>query len=471
MCVCVSLCVYDGSSSRAASTVNKEIALKEDALDKVHHGGVFVALPDGGALVYTLVGHSTAPRPVASIARDVPCKIAYTEALAVVNWLPRPQRFKATILRSSKSDPATVVQGAIGEYIDVPAGATREYDLAFYAYKEGSIHVDVVLQNEATQEYMVYDVVFTSLPSGPLDAIRLQTPVRTKAVHTIHLSNPLPQSTAFTMSCVMVHKAGDTTAPTVTKQSCSEIRGSANIKVPARSVDFAYEIQYLPLFAGEKHARLTLTSPELGAFTYDLTLTGTEAAPMSPVPFATELGGQVRKRVKFVNFTPVRTEFTATINGAGFRLAERKPLHTPGARESGSEVGVDVVCEPEGLGACKATLVLTSTVGGVYEIPLHGECAPPQPQGPFAVKSGGKVSLPLRNVTDSPAKYTVAIDNDMFTVGKAMEELKAREERDVVVAYAGSQDQVLRAARVLVTCTHGDCAGTEWIYYVQGIPN
>ena len=46
----------------------------------------------------------------------------------------------------------------------------------------------------------------------------------------------------------------------------------------------------------------------------------------------------------------------------------------------GSDVGVDVTFEPSSVGDTRATLTVSSSLGGDYTFPLTGLCLPPKPQ-------------------------------------------------------------------------------------------
>jgi hypothetical protein len=67
------------------------------------------------------------------VERTLPAKTRHVEALPVPNWLHRPQRFRVAVERAA-AHAATGLEGS--EHIDVPAGAARHYQLAFYAYTQ-----------------------------------------------------------------------------------------------------------------------------------------------------------------------------------------------------------------------------------------------------------------------------------------------------------------------------------------------
>jgi len=73
------------------------------------------------------------PTPEAVIERHLPAKARHLESIHVANWLHKPQRFRVGIERVVAA-AATRLEGS--EHIDVPAGADRQYNLAFYSYTQ-----------------------------------------------------------------------------------------------------------------------------------------------------------------------------------------------------------------------------------------------------------------------------------------------------------------------------------------------
>jgi len=61
----------------------------------VVQGSVFFPLPDGQGLMYYVSGTAEPPKPNGKVTRDVPCKTAFVETLAVQNWLSKSQRSAA----------------------------------------------------------------------------------------------------------------------------------------------------------------------------------------------------------------------------------------------------------------------------------------------------------------------------------------------------------------------------------------
>ena len=95
-------------------------------------------MPDGSGLLYNLIGTADGPKHSGSIVQEIPCKTSHVELLTVHNWLRQSQRFRAHIelVRPEKLDRSVTLYGV--DYIDVPAGGSKDYKVHFYSFKEGS---------------------------------------------------------------------------------------------------------------------------------------------------------------------------------------------------------------------------------------------------------------------------------------------------------------------------------------------
>lgn len=56
-------------------------------------GSLFFALPDGGAVLYKLVGFAEGPEAASTTELETPAKTALAFTLPVSNWLRRAQRY------------------------------------------------------------------------------------------------------------------------------------------------------------------------------------------------------------------------------------------------------------------------------------------------------------------------------------------------------------------------------------------
>jgi hydrocephalus-inducing protein len=311
--------------------------------------------------------------------------------------------------------------------------------------------MEAVFRNESTQEFVSYDLTFKSTPSGVLDTIALRTPTRQSLSYTLTLENPLSTPVAFTMSCNYIDGF---------KGPCTEIQGPPNFKIPGRTEAFEYTFEYFPLKVRTATARLVLSSHELGALQYDLSLMATTATQLPTERFKATLGDTVVKRLKFLNFCPVRTEYTIAIDSQEFSTVAS--ISTPSAIKTGSEFTFDVAFEPSKLGESKATLTLSSSTGGDYTWPLYGECFAPKPTGPYVVKSGQRAVIAFKNVLFGPEQYNYFIDAPGFSV-KASDSFRSKESKDIIVRYEGKDDA--RNAQLIVTSA---TENISWIFYLRG---
>ncbi|XP_071670318.1 hydrocephalus-inducing protein homolog isoform X2 [Patagioenas fasciata] len=418
--------------------------------NKKHQGSIFFPLPDGTGLYYQLQGTAGGPKCSGTISRQVPCRTSYTELIPVSNWLTRPQRFLVTvhIIKPENLEHSSVLQGL--EYIDVPGSAKKDYKLTFYSYKEGVFSAIVTFLNEVTQEYLFYMVTFKATTSGPISTIELTTAVRQRVSSTIKLDNPLPTSVRFTIDC----KVPDISVP-------------PHFTVPAQS-EADLVLEYQPLKAGESTGRLLLQSIDLGCFYYNLHLKASVSNPEKPLYFSTMLGSSQTITTKIINYARQKTEYFLQTNCVDFQT--EKTISVPPASPGGSEVSVEVTYEPYQLGEARATLQLSSPLGGDYSIPLFGLALPPKPQGPFSIKAGSTTSIPFKNVFLQPMAFQYTVEHPAFTV-RAPESLRPKKNIFITVSFEGgvAPDGGPVSSKMVVSCPGG--VGVYWVYYLQGLPS
>lgn len=421
--------------------------------NKKHNGTIFFPLPDGTGLFFNLVGMAEPPKPNSKISRDVPCKTSYTEPLPVINWLKKPQRFRVKIepIKPEKMDLGTTVKGM--EYIDVPANSKKDYKLGFYAYREGTIVLKVVFTNEQTGEYQYFEVSLRGTKAGTIATIQLSTPVRQSVQHSIRMDNPMPNAVTFNVSC-----------------NVPEILMPSQLSVPANSQG-RFNFEYQPLRVGDTTGKLEFNSNDLGQFTYDLTLHATQASPEKAIYLRTCLGQNQVQMAKFLNYAKAKTDYTCKVDNSDFHV-DKTVAAAPGST-GGTEVALEVTFEPSKLGEQRATLTVTSPVGGEYMFPLFGTCMPPKPQGPFTVKAGATTPLTFRNVFSGTTTFTFQVDNPLFHLAKQSESIRSKKDHRIVVGFDGN-DSGSKAAvmgRLVVSCARsaGGNQSVQWVYYLKGM--
>lgn len=271
-----------------------------------------------------------------------------------------------------------------------------------------------------------------------------------------------------------------TDADIVLKASAShkQLIVPATITLPARgSVDV--EVKFRPLVVGPAEASLKLECTELGLFEWTLKLAGLPTAPERPLAFSCALGSKETQAFRFTHWLEDKADYKVAFKSSGTAVASggafsaqatlSAPAAPPGPA-AGVEVSVDVSFEPTALGeAIRDTLLLTSTTGGEYAVPLLGQCVPPKPQGPVDV-SKGSAAVPFTNVFSTDAEFLYSVDNAAFQV-KPNEKIGAKKPTNVAVAFKidpkvfPDASKVPRTAKLTISCpSQTQC---QWVYYLQ----
>ena len=155
-----------------------------------HEGSVTFPLPDGAVLLHALRGRGGPPASSGTVEAELPAKQFGSVAIGVANWLPRRQRFRASV--GFDGEPTSVtIKGP--DFVDLPASAEREYALAVYAHREGPVAVKVTFTNEETGEYMHYDVVVSVTAPDIIDTLSIRSACRQRAKATVYVDNPLDE--------------------------------------------------------------------------------------------------------------------------------------------------------------------------------------------------------------------------------------------------------------------------------------
>jgi hydrocephalus-inducing protein len=159
------------------------------------------------------------------------------------------------------------------------------------------------------------------------------------------------------------------------------------------------------------------------------------------------------------------------IDSPDFKI-DKSIAAAPSQAPSGIEVPFEVTFEPSSLSDTRATLTLSSSIGGDYIIPLTGTCLPPKPQGPFLVKATTNTNITFKNVFSSALTFSFAIDNPLFHVSKPTELIKPHQIHKIVVGFDGNDSQTKADVMAKLVVTAPKSAGfgnnIQWIYYLKG---
>ncbi|XP_075998116.1 hydrocephalus-inducing protein homolog [Genypterus blacodes] len=418
---------------------------------KKHQGSVFFPFPDGTSLLYSLQGTAEPPKVEDTILRELPAKTHHTELLSVHNWLSKQQRFRVVIeiLKPERPDATVSLKGL--EYIDVPSLAKGDYKINIHTFREGQVIAKVTFHNEASGEYLFYQITFKMTPANVLSTIELVTVVRQMASATVQVENPLNMPVSLTPEC-----------------KCLDIVVPSQYTVPGQSKG-VLSFEYQPLHAGESTARLSMHCNELGYFHYELLLKVMPPPQEKPVYFQTSLGSSHTIIVKFNNYSRSRAEYSCKLDCSDFIV--EKSIVTPPGFPLGLEAQAEVCFEPHQLGQVRGQLTLSSAVGGEYIFSLYGTCLPPKPQGPFSIRTGRNISIPFKNVFLQTIAFSFQVDNPCFTV-KAVDNIQSKKTCTMLVTFeAPSTDsQGPWFGKVIISsqCSVGHSKSFSWVYYLKG---
>lgn len=134
-------------------------------------GSLFFALPNGDALLFNLEGRASEPAPQPTVAASTPAKKALLVNLPVENWLGAAQKFAVSIT-PAVADPSVQLSGV--QMLEVPAYATKEYVLRFYACREGRVAASVRFANPANGEFVLFNVEVDVTEPGVIDTIEVR---------------------------------------------------------------------------------------------------------------------------------------------------------------------------------------------------------------------------------------------------------------------------------------------------------
>jgi hydrocephalus-inducing protein len=421
-------------------------------------GSLFIPLPNGTALLYRLEGASDPPSQAAPpIERDVVAKTQYVEKLVVSNWLNVPQRFVVAMKWScDPNDESVIIKGVPS--LDVPPGATREYKVNFFAYKEGKITGTVHFTNEATKEYQFYSLGFNVKPAKEIASYEMRTSARVRKSQEIIINNPLSKQVTL-----------------ASKVDNPDVIVPATVVLPPKGPGKVV-VEFFPLLAKEyPPVKLAFSCADLGEFPYTLVLGASAPQPEKPVRVQCALGQLVSTTLRFTHHCKVATDFafkfldpkqTSFIKTNGQMVIKVTPCADP---RVGQEVSLDVTFEPSKVGDCRETVEISSPIGGIYTFMLHGTCTAPQRQGPIEVKPNQATQIQFKNVFSENVLFAFATDSPQFILAKPSELIPAKKSAVISVQYKAEDVNQTVRCKLTVTGQSADGSQAQWVYYLRGI--
>jgi hydrocephalus-inducing protein len=383
------------------------------------------------------------------VCRQLMAKQQHVEVLLVTNWLSKPQRFTISIARDgdgSDVPEATFIMTPF--HIDVPALADKACKIAITPYAASPIRTTVTFTNDATGEFLYYDLDCTVQEAPSVGELVLSTPVRTTVRKAVTITNPLDRELVLTGTC---------TSNAVTFPATFTLP-------PGRATPI--EVCFMPLLATEASSTLTYSCTELGAHTFALWLCGQPTPADKSLSFKVALGRAETRTVTFRHFNRSPTTYTIKLapeaTADGFSAPATLPA--PAAPEGGADMDLAVTFLPTHVAELfRRSLMLSSSEGGEYECLLVGRCTPPAPQGPIRVAGGKAVTMPFMNPFKIDAEFRFCCDNPAFVL-KQSETIKAQQHAQIAVVY---REIAGRPKTAMLTVTCPSSTSCQWVFYLE----
>ncbi|GJQ69846.1 hypothetical protein Trydic_g22394 [Trypoxylus dichotomus] len=420
--------------------------------DQPHKATFQLDLPDGHCVIYNLEGVAEAPLPCNKIEKDINCKRQFVQTLEVENWLKTPQQFKVITENTKPNQSQQILYKTTGNScIDVPGGGTRQYKWGIFVINTGTLNFRVIFKNQATKEYLFYEIQLNVNQGGPLAEINLVSCARSPKIHKLTLENPLKKDVTFAIS-----------------SNCQRLNYPSSITVTPCSEE-VIDITYFPLLPGIIDANLEVTTKELGVFLYHFHLEATNPQPEPPVVFKCPLGSATSKKIPLSSTT--RTDFKIKV--------QNKPIFTvdreyPSSDPNGNDI--TVTFEPNALGNVQSFLILTSLIGGQYLYPLIGTCTNPTPQGPVKIKFGASTTILFKNPFDHLAEFSLRVEPEVFQVKPTLETIGSKRTLKVVVSILNVKHDIIDhkaipyTGKLTITYLKDVSPNLRWIYYLESEP-
>jgi hypothetical protein len=456
--------------------------------DKKHGGRLFIALPDGSAELYDLVGTAAAPESSGRIDVETPAKKAATVTLKVVNWLSELQKLDVTMEILSKPSPATFVIAA--NATEVGPNGTKEFPVRFISYCEGNSQARITFTNPITGEYCFYDIFAKTTMAEVLETFSLEAPVRQTARAVITIENPLSLDHVISM--------GSIGKPHDIWWSCDNTRAiKVNELIPiAGNREGSFEIEYRPLTITDRPQEhlLSITTQELGVFKYKLVVRASPPLLKQVLRFDAALGTMQTEHFVFRSYhssapNPPSYNFACAVasNPDCFSVPKTFAIEPANlaavgsvAAWEGEEMRLPIQFEPVSIGDFRDVVTLKGTDGAEYVCELIGHCTPPLPQGPVTIDNAGPATgteIIFRNCFTQSCQWSFATDSPLFRIvtpaSNAPLSVNAKSEAKCSVVFEPREEADLNApggiiaGKLFVSCvTKPEIPA--WVYYLRG---
>lgn len=427
---------------------------------EIHEGSIFLAIPDGTALLYKVFGKAGPPVVADHLTLTAPAKKILTVSIPVKNWLRVAQTFHVDINKSDANE-STTIQGAAS--VSLPGTASKNYTAKFFSYMEGKSHFSIRLTNQETGEYIVYELAVTATKAAEVETLHFNAPVRQSVKKVVTIENPFNPDRA--VHFVDPSEWWKCSNPCIRVKQLSELTGRR---------EGSYEVEYRPILhsLAPVEDQLTISFAELGDFTYKLVLTTQPASTERTLQFTAPLGASKTQMFEFVSFVGHTGELSAAVGNAGSFTIPATCKVDAATEWEGKTFSIPIKFEPEAIGEVRDMLVLQSDTVGEYKCSLHGIATAPLPQGPFVFN--GSVDIEFKNVFSTPSEFEVVSDSPYFVVStrtmsippKSAKTISVKVDPSAVMPARGKTSSGPMAGKLLVSCPSMK-ALPPWVYYLE----
>lgn len=423
----------------------------------VHKGSIFLAIPDGSALLYNVNGNASPPLPAPALSLSTAAKKTLSITIPIKNWLKTQQIFTVDIQKPPGNE-SIIVQGPPS--ILLHAAATRNYNMKFFCYTEGAASLSVRFVNQDSGEYLVHDIHVAVSRAVDVDTLYFEAPVRQTVKKTVTIENPF--SPQRQINFVDKARWWKCSSPSIRVRQIGEISGRP---------EGSYEIEYRPTLHTETPVedQLTISFVELGEYTYNLVLATQSVGPERILYFKAPLGGSQTQTFTFTSYADSAAELSCSVQDpTSFSVPPACKVDGSGAWDGKAE-SVLVKFEPEAIGEFRDTLTLVSDAVGEYKCTLQGLSVPPLPQGPFVFSASKDIEF--KNVFSVSRDFEVMVDNPRFVLSTTSLTVPAKSVKTVTVkvdSSSGSSEKATQSetGKLFISCPQLKDL-PPWVYYLE----
>lgn len=483
-----------------------------------HKATLLIPTPNGSGHVVEFDGTATSALPT-----PITCRLQSHISNPITINVRNPWPINALFGVSVPSQAMDALDGVLNmpSNLEVPPLSTRPLPLTFLPHKTGvqNLPVKLTALNVGNEEFVYKVSMEVSQGSLTEGSYTLTTPVFVPVSRTISI--PVPRKVAqsgvplnwseplISHPCVKVHfhkySSGNETVhlvvefspimPTVDGVGSVGRSGSASSSTGARK-DGRPPSGRMPTgldSPAQKHTTVTINSPVLGVFKYNLTLVTLPPVPAAPLSIHAPLGSTSTSYFTFthplaskVNYHCKVTPSDAFSTIPSLTLGGAQPTAEAGQQSPAS--GSKATATPTRVGTvpihytgvysseevAEATLTIAPEGSQMPSIvvPIRGITTPPTPKGPLKLPDNGALTIPFTSPLPGSHEFCLTFVPELFQAANADTfKLNQKSTQSIQVKItpptAGTTYEPTVSGSMTVTCTSVS-PPIQWVYYLTG---